>query len=157
LPQVVVEVMSPDAEGFGELAITNGYRKRFPVFRYLVGDVGRLVERDGACLLELRGRNARSFLLAEQHFDLALFAPLAAGAEAFQIQLRREGQGGDRLELLLIDPAGNCSIDAAAAGLAQLMRDAAPRVALEVRRVAMATLHHDPVTTKAPPIADLRR
>ncbi|NWP89514.1 hypothetical protein, partial [Escherichia coli] len=61
LPQVVVEVMSPDAEGFGELAITNGYRKRFPVFRYLVGDVGRLVERDGACLLELRGRNARSF------------------------------------------------------------------------------------------------
>ncbi|NWP10160.1 hypothetical protein, partial [Escherichia coli] len=92
---------------FGELAITNGYRKRFPVFRYLVGDVGRLVERDGACLLELRGRNARSFLLAAQPFDLALFAPLAAGAEAFQIQLRREGQGGDHLELLLIDPAGN--------------------------------------------------
>lgn len=156
LPQVVVEVMSPDSEGFGELAVTNGYRKRFPVFRYLVGDVGRLIECDGARLLELRGRNARSFLLAEQHFDLSLFAPLAAGAEAFQIQLRREEQGRDDLELLLIDPAGNCSTDAAAAGLVQLMGDAAPWVRLAVRRVTMAALHHDPVTTKAPLIADFR-
>ncbi|MDH4746626.1 AMP-binding protein [Sphingomonas sp. CBMAI 2297] len=156
LPQVVVEVVSPDSEGFGELAVTNGYRKRFPVFRYLVGDVGRLVERDGSRLLELRGRNARSFLLAEQHFDLPLFAPLAAGAEAFQIQLRQGEQGGDRLELLLVDPAGNCSTDAAAAGLAQLMCDVGSRVGLEVRRVTMAMLHHDPVTAKSPLIADLR-
>lgn len=157
LPQIVVEVMSPDSDGFGELAVTNAYRTRFPVFRYLVGDVGRLIERDGTRLLELRGRNARSFLLAEQHFDLALFAPLAAGADAFQIKLRSEEQGRDRLELLLIDPAGNCSTDAAAAGLAQVMREVAPWVALDVRRVTMAMLHHDPVTTKAPPIADLRR
>lgn len=157
LPQVVVEVMSPDPEGFGELAVTNAYRKRFPVFRYLVGDVGRLVERDGVRLLELRGRNARSFLLAEQHFDLPLFEPLAAGAEAFQIQLRRGEQGGDRLELLLIDPAGNCATDVAAAGLERLMRDVGPRVGLEVRRVTVAMLHHDPVTAKAPLIADFRR
>jgi phenylacetate-CoA ligase len=156
LPQVVVEVMSPDSDGFGELAITNGYRKRFPVFRYLLGDVGRLIEGDGTRLLELRGRNARSFLFAEQHFDVALFAPLAEGAEAFQIQLRPREQGGDRLELLLIDPAGNCPTDAAVAGLAQLMRDAGPRPDFEVRRVTMAMLHHDPVTTKAPLIADFR-
>lgn len=157
LPQVVVEVMSPDAEGFGELAITNGYRKRFPVFRYLVGDVGRLVQRDGVRLLELRGRNARSFLLAEQHFDLLQFTAFAAGAEAFQIQLRPGEQGWDRLELLLIDPAGKCSIDAVATGLAQLMCDVAPQVSLEVRRVTMAMLHHDPVTAKTPLIADFRR
>lgn len=156
LPQVVVEVISPDLEGFGELAITNAYRRRFPVFRYLLGDVGRLVEQDGARLLELRGRNARSFLLAEQHFDLALFTPLTAGAEAFQIQLSREGRGGDRLDLLLVDPDGHCSADAAVAGLAQLMQDVAPRLSLDVRRVAMSMLHHDPVTAKAPLIADFR-
>lgn len=157
LSKIVVEVMSPDSEGFGELAITNGYRTRFPVFRYLVGDVGRLVERDGARLLELRGRNARSFLLAEQHFDLPLFAPFTAGTEAFQIQLRQGEQGWDRLELLLVDPTGNCSIDAAVAALAELMHEVAPRVGLDVRRVTMAMLHHDPVTSKAPLIADFRR
>lgn len=157
LPQIVVEVLSPDGEGFGELAVTSGYRKRFPVFRYLVGDVGRLIEHDGLQLLDLRGRNTRSFLLAEQHFDLGLFAPLAVGAEGFQIQLRWEEQNGDRLELLLVDPAGNCSTDAAMAGLAQLMCDVTPRLNLDVRRVTRAMLHHDPVTTKAPLIADFRR
>lgn len=157
LPQVVVEVMSPDSDGFGELAITNGYRKRFPVFRYLLGDVGRLVERDGTRLLELRGRNARSFLLAEQHFDLPLFAPFVAGAEAFQIQLHHGQQGWDRLDLLLVDPIESCSINAAAGGLTRLMRDLAPRVDVDVRRVTMAMLHHDPVTSKAPVIADFRR
>lgn len=157
LPQVVVEVMSPDSQGFGELAVTNAHRRRFPVFRYLVGDVGRLVECGSTRLLELRGRNARSFLLAEQHFDLALFAPLAAGAAAFQIRLRHEEPIGDRLELLLVDPAGLCSIDAATTGLAQLMRDSGPRVRFEVRRGTMAMLHHDPVTTKAPAIVDFRR
>lgn len=157
LPRIVVEVMSPDSDGVGELAITNGYRTRFPVFRYLVGDVGRLVERDGVRLLELRGRNARSFLLAEQHFDLPLFAPFVAGAEAFQIQLQHGEQGRDRMELLLVDPTGRCAIDAVAEGLTQLMRDLVPRTGVEVRRVTMAMLHHDPVTSKAPPIADLRR
>ncbi|WP_448663696.1 AMP-binding protein [Sphingomonas sp. CJ20] len=156
LPHVVVEVMDPDADGFGELAVTNGYRQRFPVFRYLVGDVGRLVDRDGARHLELRGRNARSFLLAEQHFDLALFAPLAKGAEAFQIQLRRGEQGWDRLELLVVDAAEQCAIDAAAAGLARLIGEGAPRIGLDVRRVTMAMLHHDPVTAKRPMIADFR-
>ncbi len=156
LPQIVVEVMSPDPDGFGELAVTNGYRKRFPVFRYLVGDVGRLVERDGVRLLELLGRNARSFLLAEQHFEVALFAPLAAGAEAFQIQLRPGEPGWDRLALLLVDPGGKCAVDAAAAGLAQLLHDA-PRVGFDVRRVTMAALHHDAVTAKRPVIADFRR
>ncbi|WP_294255009.1 hypothetical protein [uncultured Sphingomonas sp.] len=157
LPQVVVEVVAPDGDGFGELAVTNGYRRRFPVFRYLVGDVGRLVERDGVRLLELRGRNARSFLLAEQHFDLALFLPLAAGAEAFQIQLRRGEQGWDRLDLLLVDPAGRCAIDAAEAGLSQRIHPTAPQVGLGAQRVAMAALHHDPVTAKRPMIADFRR
>lgn len=157
LPQVVVEVISPDSQGFGELAVTNAYRKRFPVFRYLLGDVGRLIEHDGARVLELRGRNARSFLLAEQHFDLALFMPLTAGAEAFQIQLSREEQGSDRLDLLLVDPAGHCPADAVAAELARLMHDVAPRLGLNVRRVVMSMLHHDPVTAKAPLIADFRR
>ena len=43
LPGVVVEVLDPDADGDGTLAISNGYRRRFPLFRYRPGDVGRCV------------------------------------------------------------------------------------------------------------------
>lgn len=157
LPGILVEVVAPDRDGFGELAITNGYRRRFPVFRYLVGDIGRVIVRDGVRLLELRGRNARSFLLGELHFDLAQFAAATAGATAFQIRLHRDAGGGERLELLLVDPAGACSVERATAGLARVLRDVLPRVALAVRIGPMDLLHQDPVTTKIAPIVDFRR
>ncbi len=102
LPGIVVEILSPDERGFGPIAITNGYRKRFPVFRYRLGDVGRLIDENGVQYLELRGRDNRSFQFDEMTYDLELFAPLTVDVDAFQIQLRTRAGGRDHLSLLLV-------------------------------------------------------
>jgi phenylacetate-CoA ligase len=155
LPGVVVEVLSPDADGFGALAVTNGFRSRFPVFRYRVGDVGRLVPHDGGWLLELRGRDSRSFQFAEMTYDLDLIAGVAGAAEGFQVQLRFDAQGRDALELLVVDAAGAGATEAIAAQLAQLL--GSPPGMFGVRCVAREALFQDPTTTKTPAIVDFRR
>lgn len=156
LPQVVVEVLSPDGDGYGPLAVTNAYRRRFPVFRYRLGDVGRLVERDGTRYLELRGRDARSFQFNELTYDLESFAPLVGRADAFQIQLRFDAAGRDRLLLLLVGEEGALPA-ALGARLAALLERPADSGACEVQLVGAERLHVDPVTTKTPAIVDFRR
>ena len=157
LPEVVVEVLSPNDDGFGALAITNGYRKRFPVFRYRVGDVGRLIVRDGMECLELLGRDGRSFQFDELTFDLDLFAPLVEAADAFQIQLHFDGQGRDMLRLLLVGGAMKESPGRIATRLAQLLgRPAADLRNIEVRSTGGEELFLDPTTTKSPPLVDFR-
>jgi phenylacetate-CoA ligase len=155
LPGLVVEILAPDEDGFGPLAVTNGFRTRFPVFRYRVGDVGRLVERDGERFLELRGRDSRSFQFAEMTFDLDVIAPLVSAADGFQLQLRFDARGRDTLQLLVVDEAGACATEAIAAQLARVLNCAAG--ACEVSRAPSAGLYQDPATTKTPAIVDFRR
>jgi phenylacetate-CoA ligase len=157
LPGLVVEVMAPDEDGFGPLAVTNAFRARFPVFRYRVGDVGRLIDRDGMRFLELRGRDSRSFQFAEMTFDLDLLTPLVSAAEAFQVQLRFDAQGRDTLQLLVVDDAGACSTGAIAAQLAKLLNCTSTPGACDVRREPRTALYQDPATTKTPAIVDFRR
>ena len=149
--------MAPDEEGFGPLAVTNEFRARFPVFRYRVGDVGRLVDRDGMRFLELRGRDSRSFQFAEMTFDLDLLTPLVSSAEAFQVQLRFDARGRDTLQLLVVDDEGACSTGAIAAQLAKLLNCTGTPGACDVRREPRAELYQDPATTKTPAIVDFRR
>jgi phenylacetate-CoA ligase len=157
LPGIVVEVPAPDADGFGPLAVTNGFRMRFPVFRYCVGDVGRFVTVEGERLLELRGRDSRSFQFAELTHDLDRIAALAEGAEGFQLQLRTGDGGRDTVALLLVDEREACAPEAVAAALAALLPAPPGSEAVTVRRVTREALHQDPATSKTPPIADFRR
>lgn len=157
LPGIVVEVLAPDAAGFGPLAVTNGFRMRFPVFRYCVGDVGRFVEVGGERLLELRGRDSRSFQLFELTHDLDRIAALAAGAEGFQLQLRTGEDRRENAALLLVDERGACAPEEVAAALSTLLQAPPTSGAVEVRRVAREALFQDPATSKTPPIADFRR
>ncbi len=157
LPGIVVEVLDPDAEGFGALAVTNAYRARFPVFRYRVGDVGRIVAHEGSRYLELRGRDRRSFQFLEMTFDLDAIAALAAEAEAFQVQLRFDAHGRDTLRLLLVDQAGLCDPEAIARRLAALAEGPSYDDVLVVARSAREALHHDAASTKAPELVDFRR
>jgi phenylacetate-CoA ligase len=157
LPGIMVEVASADVDGYGALVVTNGYRTRFPLFRYRVGDVGRLVERDGEWLLELRGRDSRSFQFAEMTYDLELFTSLAGAADGFQIQLRFDADGRDMLEFLLVDDGGACSAEVIAGQLAQLLSGIGSQGATKVCRVHRDALYQDPATTKTPAIVDFRR
>ncbi|MFN9646495.1 MAG: hypothetical protein ACK6BG_15555 [Cyanobacteriota bacterium] len=157
LKRVAVEIHDPDAEGFGTLAISNGFRCRFPLFRYRPGDVGRIVSIDGVRYLQLRGRDSRSFQFDELTYDLDTVAELLEGAESFQIQLRTSPAGRDCIALLLVaDSADNDLRARVMTRLETLFLHSADAGSIEVRLVASQALHVDPTTTKTPPIADFR-
>ncbi|MDE2481498.1 MAG: AMP-binding protein [bacterium] len=157
LSGIVVEVLDPDAQGFGPLAVTNGYRARFPLFRYRVGDVGRIIERDGVRLLELRGRDRSSFQFAETTYDLGRIEEIALGSDAVQLHLRFDEHGRDTLRLLLVDDSGAVSLAAVERELRALLDCPEFDGIASVERVERRALHHDPVTAKAPAIVDHRR
>jgi phenylacetate-CoA ligase len=161
LPKVVVEILSPDHEGFGAIAVSNGYRQRFPVFRYRLGDVGRLIERAGSSWLQLRGRDSRSFQFDELTFDLEPVLALAGHADSVQVQLRSGENGRDRLCMLVVaDPAQPLDEQAQArvhAGLTALLQHAPGSPAVELRVVGKPALHLDPATSKTPALVDFRR
>jgi phenylacetate-CoA ligase len=86
---VHVEIVAPDADGFGSLVATNLVRQRFPLVRYQTGDVGRVVAKGAETVsIELRGRQNDSFLIGEDFHVLEDFADLFQDFAEFQIQLR---------------------------------------------------------------------
>jgi phenylacetate-CoA ligase len=86
---VHVEIVGPDADGFGSLVATNLVRRRFPLVRYQTGDVGRVVAEGAETVsIELRGRQNDSFLIGDDFHVLADFADLFQDFAEFQIQLR---------------------------------------------------------------------
>ena len=156
LPGVGVEVLDPDTDGYGALAISNGYRRRFPLFRYRSGDVGRHVEIDGRRHLELRGRDGRSFHFDELAYDLDTVAALLEGADPWQLLLSTDAGNRDCVAVLLT--AGDEAFRArVTTRLERLFRRSADAGAITVRVVAPDALHLDPATAKTPAIVDLRR
>jgi phenylacetate-CoA ligase len=161
LPGVVVEILAPDSDGFGAIAVSNSWRRRFPVFRYRLGDIGRLVRVNGADCLELRARDARSFQFCELKHDLDALEPLTAGAECFQVQLSCSAEGHDRMRLLL-QPRDDVPLSADELALrTRRLREllqCSERVAeISVEHAHDQALHTDPATTKTPAIVDFRR
>ncbi|WP_406825048.1 AMP-binding protein [Pedobacter sp. KACC 23697] len=84
---LVVEPSSPDADGYGSLLVSNLFRKRFPVFRYNTGDIGKWVEVGGQLYLELKGRSPNSFMFNECNYELDDFNAVFADVERFQLQI----------------------------------------------------------------------
>lgn len=161
LPGVAVEIQNPDADGFGSVLVSNCYRRRFPVFRYRLGDAARLVTVDGRRGLELRGRDARSFQFDELAFDLEPVIALAGHAECVQLHLESLPNGRDCAHLLILpDSDSNPSKEALEQirqQLSAMLRHDLGDAAVRVSRVSLAELFHDPNTAKVPPLVDHRR
>ncbi|WP_293787441.1 AMP-binding protein [uncultured Pedobacter sp.] len=84
---LIVEPNNPDANGYGPLLVSNLFRKRFPIFRYDTGDIGKWVEVEGQLYLELKGRYSNSFMFNECNYELDDFNAVFADVERFQIQI----------------------------------------------------------------------
>jgi len=98
---LIVEADNPDVDGFGSLLVSNLFRKRFPIFRYDTGDIGKWVEADGKLYLKLKGRSSNSFMFNECNYDLDDFNPVFADVERFQIQIiPHEGHTSIRFMLI---------------------------------------------------------
>ncbi|QNN42193.1 AMP-binding protein [Pedobacter roseus] len=104
---LVVEPNSPDADGYGSLLVSNLFRKRFPIFRYNTGDIGKWVKVDDQVYLELKGRSSNSFMFNECNYELDDFNAVLTDVERFQIQITpHEGHTAIRF-ILIADVTNN--------------------------------------------------
>jgi phenylacetate-CoA ligase len=85
---LVIEVNRPDSNGYGSLLVSNLYRKRFPIFRYNTGDIGKWVEINNMPYLELKGRERGSFSFNECNYEIDDFSIVLADVERYQIQIK---------------------------------------------------------------------
>lgn len=108
---LIVEADNPDADGYGSLLVSNLFRKRFPIFRYDTGDIGKWVKVDGKLYLELKGRSSNSFMFNECNYDLDDFNPVFADVERFQIQIIPH-EGHTSIRFMLITGLVNTDKDA---------------------------------------------
>ncbi|MDL2143225.1 hypothetical protein QQY79_11900 [Flavobacterium tructae] len=157
---IIVEIINPDEEGYGTIAVTNTFRKRFPVFRYAIGDIGRWVELDGKSFLELKSREAKSFIVCEQHYDLDKFLSLTNEATAFQIQLSTNKNFKDVVKMLIVQNVSEdkkeAFVEEKDAALKKLLNYEDGFMEVEVLLVTAADLYIDPNTTKTPVLLDRR-
>lgn len=107
---VHVEVEDPDADGVGNIVVTNTIKRRFPVLRYRNGDRGRLVTVDGHLHVELEGRGSYTFRIDHRSMSERDFAPVVDGAAAYQIQLSLNAERRTRVDVLLV-PATDAATD----------------------------------------------
>jgi phenylacetate-CoA ligase len=158
---IIVEILEPDPEGYGVIAVTNTFRKRFPVFRYAIGDLGRWVYLDGKPFLELKSRESKSFIVCEQHYDLDELILFISEAEAFQIQLSYNDEFQEVVRLLIVQkvPVDEQQhfIQEKSGRLKELLQYNERFMKLEVLLVTATELYTDPNTTKIPAVLDLRR
>ena len=155
-----LEIAEPDAEGFGRVLVTNLLRERFPIFRYDMGDVGRLGHSDGRPHLELRGRAPLSFVIDSTKLSVDDFRHVTRDAAAFQIQLSQNDRGQQALRLLLVQDVPEADRAAFQARLTlevrSLIHCSQEAVDVSVSLVTPRQLHINPVTAKTPLVADFR-
>ncbi len=161
LKEVVIEIFNPDSEGYGEMVVTNLIRKRFPLFRYRMGDIGKLVEENGREVLLLKEREQKSFSLHESAYFLHDFEPLLKDADCFQIQLSLKTDLLTELRFLVVkssvsQPEKEQLIRNIARGVEGIIESEPKFAAIEVEVVAEEALYINPVTSKTPLIIDFR-
>lgn len=156
---IIIEILNKNTEGYGNIVITNLYRKRFPIFRYNLGDIGRLVTIEGTKYLELRTRETGSFSLYEVNYQLDDFKDVLDGAERYQIQLTTNKDLHAEVKFLLIKDVPEAERAAIAAAKVALVHKALGWVLKHVY-VAVGPdleLYTNEVTCKTPLIADFRK
>lgn len=161
LKDVVIEIFNPDSEGYGEMVVTNLIRKRFPLFRYRMGDIGKLIEENGRQVLLLKEREQKSFSLHESAYFLHDFEPLLKGVDGFQIQLSLKTDLLTELRFLLVKsqispPEKEQMIRNIAQGIEGIIESDPKFIDIEVEVVTEEALYINPVTSKTPLIIDFR-
>lgn len=161
LKEVVVEIFNPDSEGYGEIVVTNLIRKRFPLFRYRMGDIGKIVVENDREVLLLKEREQKSFSLHESAYFLHDFEPLLQGVDRFQIQLSLKTDLLTRIRFLLVKSQTSLAereklIRQVKDGIDQIIEWDPRFAAIDVELVAEEALHINPTTSKTPWIVDFR-
>jgi len=161
LENIHVEIFHPDADGFGNVVVTNLMRKRFPVFRYDLGDIGRLVTKNDVKYLELKSRDARSFFLDSANLSVDDFREITDDADTFQIQVHSGKNIRNELKILLVKQVPEAQRTTYAEekikAVKALIHVNSELVDVKVELVEIAQLHINKVTSKIPQLIDFRK
>lgn len=161
LDDIIVEIANPDTAGNGTIIVTNLLRKRFPVFRYTMGDIGRLEYKNNKRILTLKSREPKSFSIEANSYFLNDFDGLLNLIDRFQIQLYNVSAVLTRLKFLIVK--ADCKKDETH-DIEQMVIHALHQtldlnpsfLQLEVELVSESDLYANPTTSKTPAIVDFR-
>ena len=160
LNEIVVEIEEPDHSGMGNILVTNLLRKRFPLFRYRIGDRGRLLYRNGERLLELCSREECSFLIDSSSLYIHDFNEITADTDTFQIQLSFAQDSKQLLKVLLVkqmpEEERGAYLSLRRKMLRKLVLLTPSLASAEVELCSAEELYMNPVTSKVPQLADFR-
>ncbi|TWI95951.1 phenylacetate-CoA ligase [Mucilaginibacter frigoritolerans] len=156
---LLTEIINPDADGYGNILVTNLFRKRFPVFRYSLGDVGRLITINGINYLELKTREKGSFTLYESNYSLDDFKDVLEDADNFQIQLLTNSDLHVEVKFMLLKDLPEPEIKQFEVAKLKQVQDVLGYKLRHLHVLAGKELdfYTDRVTCKTPLIADFRR
>lgn len=111
-----VEILNPDADGYGEVVMTTVNRSVMPLIRYRTGDVARILDEDCPCGLPLRRLSTLRGRLDEivasvwgnvhPDFFEGILSPVAELGEDWQVALR-EDRGKQTFQFRLETQNGN--------------------------------------------------
>ncbi len=97
----LVEILEPDAEGYGELVVTTLSRRTMPLIRYRVRDVTRLIDEPCACgaplrrLARIRGRRDEMVVMGAGNMHPEIFERIMHDVDGikpnWQVAVRQEG------------------------------------------------------------------
>jgi phenylacetate-CoA ligase len=98
----LVEILDPDAEGYGELVVTTLSRRTMPLIRYRVRDVTRLIEEPCPCgatlrrLARIKGRRDEMVVMGAGNMYPEIFENVLHDVEGisdnWQVGVRQEGR-----------------------------------------------------------------
>jgi phenylacetate-CoA ligase len=161
LNDIVIEINHPNEEGFGEIVVTNLLRKRFPIIRYKMGDVGKLSVENGREILALKEREQKSFSLHDSAYFLHDFEPLLHPVDCFQIQLSLTTPIHTEIKFLLVKSGGSNDekqrmISTLMKGLNHIIERDPKFASLVIEFVEESDFYTDRTTSKTPIIIDFR-
>ncbi|WGH76195.1 hypothetical protein P8625_03240 [Tenacibaculum tangerinum] len=158
LNDVIVEVENPDKEGNGLLVVTNLLRKRFPVFRYVMGDIGSVSKKDNKTIVHLKTREPKSFSIESNSYFLNDFDWLYEIADRFQIQISNTKPKHIEIKFLIVSNSTNLvDVSLIKDKLGSIFEINPKTTVIKVQQVKEASLYLNPTTSKTPSIADFRR
>ena len=161
LDDIIVEIDKKNEGGDGVIVVTNLLRKRFPVFRYLMGDVGCLNYKNNKRILTLKSREPKSFSIDAESYFLDDFDWLSKMVDRFQIQLSLKSPIKTDITFLLIKEnqsvnEENKKLNKIRDKLVQIFDVNPTNINLFVQFVEESVLYINKTTSKTPIVIDFR-
>lgn len=161
LKALCIEISNPDENGYGAVIVSNTLRNRFPVFRYNMGDIGKLITKKGQSLLHLKSRQPTSFSLHSDSYFLTDFDAVLKQIDSYQVQLSLNSSIQTKLQFLLIKRQvahhkNKVRLDHIQKQIAEILNSNITHTQLEVRFASEHELYMDKTTSKTPQIIDFR-